>query len=189
MKTTHTLHSTPLRDAIALLAVTTAIALTFSLQAGSPQDIQATITLDREHRSIVNDPLSNDRAYTGQGVNEFRGDNPGAAAVAYTAGGKIKAQIGYNRNIRLDGNDSGKVNAGRTAYLDFADSLTCPNSISVDLDQDSVCDTCVDTTPLLPDSRFGALATDDVSGFPDNFDLAIAGEDYDDLQIGCTVDT
>ena len=183
MKTNHPSHATRSGLTLAVLASTAVLSLPLSAQAGSPQNIQATITLDREHTSIM------DRLPTGEGVNEFRGDDPNAAAVAYTAGGKIRAALGYNRTILLDGNDSNKVNAGRTAYLDFAGAFECPNSIGVDLDNNGVCDPCVNTTPLLPDSRFGALDTDDVSGFPDNFNLVIAGEDYDDLQIGCTVDT
>jgi len=183
MKTNHPFHSTRTHWATALLVVAAALALIPGAQAAAQQDIQATITLDREHTSIV------DRLPTGQGVNEFRGDNPLAAAVAYTSGGKIAAMVGRNRNILLDGNISSKVNSGRTAYLDFAGAFGCPNSVNVDFDQNPGCDPCVNTTPLLPDSRFGVLDTDDVSGFPDNFVLTIWGEDYDDLQIGCTVDT
>lgn len=181
----HLLRLRRLRRAIASLKGIAALAGMLSLHAGSPQNIQATITLDHDHTSIVN------RLPTGEGVNEFRGDNPDASAVGYTAGGKTKAALGYNRNILLDGNDSNKVNAGRTAYLDFRDSgLTCADSIGVDLDQDGICDPCVNTTPLLPSlRRFGGPDTYDMFGYPDNFELLIAGEDYDDLQIGCTVDT
>jgi hypothetical protein len=183
MKTNHPFHSPPSRGVMALLVAAAALALTHGAQAAAQQDIQATITLDREHTSIV------DRLPTGQGVNEFRGNNPLAAAVAYTSGGKIAAVIGRNRNIALDGNTSNKADSGRTAYLNFAGGLGCATSVNVNFDGNPGCDPCVNTFPALPDDRFGKVDTDLYSGRPDNFVLTIWGEDYDDLQIGCTVDT
>lgn len=186
MKTKHLFHSTRTHWATALLVAAAAVALTVDTHAAG-QVIRATITLDREHTSITN------RLTTGQGINELRGDNPNASAVTYehgTSGGKIAAEIGRNRNIALDGNTGGKVNAGRTAFLDLAGGFGCANSVEVDFDGTPGCDPCVNTFPALPNSRFGALALDaDSFGFPDNFFLVIWGQDYDDLQIGCTVDT
>jgi hypothetical protein len=155
-------------------------------RAAQEQNIHSIITLDREHTSIV------DRLPTGAGVNEFRGDAPNAAAVNYTwgeSGGRVAAGVGRNFSIALDGNTSSKANGGRTAFLDLSDPFDCVNSVKVDVDHSGVCDPCVNTTPLLPDTRFGPLDADDVSGFPDNIHLSIAGQDYDDLIIGCTVQT
>ncbi|MBI2927558.1 MAG: hypothetical protein HYY24_17825 [Verrucomicrobia bacterium] len=195
MKTNHLFHSTRTRWATALLATVMAMALTLNThaaggtQSAGGKDIKVTITLDRVHTSL-------DRQTTGQGVNELRGDDPNATFVTYINGGKILAMVGRNRWISLDGNTSSRIRDGRTLYLDFANALGCALSGKVDNGlaalngiNDGICDPCADTTPLLPDSRFGALDNDDVAGFPDNFDFIIAGEDYDDLQTGCTVNT
>ena len=189
MNTSQPFHSTRTHWATAGLVAAVAVALTLNTQAagGSQsaggQDIKATITFDREHTSILN------RLPTGQGVNELRGDVPSATNVTYINGGKILAQVGRNRHISLDGNTSTKITSGRTVYLDLTNALGCAGSGKVDTQPDGVCDPCVDTTPLLPDSRFGVLDTDDVAGFPDNFNFIVVGEDYDDLLIGCTVNT
>src|SRR5262245_36748263 len=176
MKTNHPFHSTRTHWTTALTCAAATFALTLTAQAGTLyQDIKVTITLDREHMSIA------DRMPTGQGVNELRGDNPNASTVAYTDGGsgkKILARVGRNRHISLDGNTSSQITAGRTAFLDLTGRVGCPDSVRVEIDGIAGCDPCTDMTPPLPDSRFGALDTDDVSGFPDNFSLQISGEDF-----------
>ena len=169
---------------IASLAITLALnslAAPGSKSAGG-QDIKATITLDRQHTSIV------DRQTTEEGLNEFRGDTDDAL-VNYINGNRILAQVGRNRHISFDGNTSSSLSSGRTVTLDLAGALGCAGSRNVDSQSDGICDGCVDTTPLLPDSRFGVVDDDDVAGQPDNFDFIIVGEDYDDLVVGCTVQT
>ena len=152
---------------------------------GSYQDIKGVVTLDPEHTSAAT------RLPTGEGVNEFRGDAPNGVSVTYTdgeSGGKVRAIVGRNRYIDLDGNTGKKANGGRTAFLDLGAAFGCAASAGVDVYSDGVCDPCEDTIPVLPDARFGSSDTSPYSGVPDNFSFTISGEDYDDLAVGCTVD-
>jgi hypothetical protein len=161
MKTNHPFHSTRSRWATGVLVAVATMTMTLNTQAAPSstsaggKDIKATITLDREHTSVI------DRLPTGAGVNEFRGDNP-APAVSYTdgaSGKRITAFVGRNRHITLDGNNSGTLSAGRTAFLDLSDALGCPDvggaSVRVDIDGVAGCDPCSNTTPLVAPVRFG----------------------------------
>lgn len=150
-------------------------------------DIPVVFTFDHDHTDI-------NRIPTGAGPNELRGDPEDAlAGVSYTDGGKILAQVGRNRNISLYGNTSSKTTSGSTVFLDLSAAFGCADaggtSVHVDIDTLPGCDPCLNTVPLLPDERFGSLVGADSAGLPDNFTLDIAGEDYDDLRVGDTVDT
>ena len=178
--------------ATALLVAVAAMTMTLKTPAAnSPtsaggKDIPATITLDREHTSVI------DRLPTGAGGNEFRGDNPDATAVSYTdgmSGKRITAFVGRNRHITLNGNNSSSLSSGRTAFLDLGDALGCPDaggtSVRVNIDGVAGCDPCINTAPLVAPLRFGTPTG--MSGQVDNFELTIIGEDYDDLSVGCDV--
>ena len=112
--------------------------------------------------------------------------------------GKVTAEVGGNRHITLDGNNSKKKTAGRTLFLDLTVPLGCAGSVKVDVNRacnncpfgDGTCDDCFDDLgPDLPATRFGDLPSGQRFGFPDNAGLVILGMDLDDLPVSATFDT
>lgn len=110
------------------------------------------------------------------------------------ANGKVTAEVGGNRHITLDGNNSNKKTAGRTLFLDLSGGLGCELSVKVDVNRacnncpfgDGICDDCVDGAPDFPNVRFETPIPGQKFGLPDNAGLVILGQDLDDLLVGNT---